>query len=197
MTRLIPLLCLAALPLAAETLSAQERDFLLAHLDKSAATFLKSIEGVSEAQWKFKAAPDRWSIGECAEHIVTTDEMLFVFVSQKIVNLPVPAEKPARVPDAEVLASAVDRSKKVKTAEFLEPKSRFATRADLVEAFRKSRAKVAEYARTTQDDLRAHGFKGAAGFRDAYQQLLGLSAHAERHTLQIEEVKAEAGYPRR
>ncbi|MBI1786923.1 MAG: hypothetical protein HYR60_05135, partial [Acidobacteria bacterium] len=49
MTRLIPFLCLAALPLAAETLGGQERAFLRTHLDKSAATFLKSIEGVSEA----------------------------------------------------------------------------------------------------------------------------------------------------
>jgi hypothetical protein len=31
---------------------------------------------------------------------------------------------------------------------------------------------------------------------DAYQWLLFLSAHTERHTKQIEEVKATAGFPK-
>ena len=31
---------------------------------------------------------------------------------------------------------------------------------------------------------------------DAYQMMLLLSAHCERHTLQIKEVKADPNYPR-
>ncbi len=50
--------------------------------------------------------------------------------------------------------------------------------------------------KTTTDDLRGHGaphpvFK----MLDGYQWVLLLSGHSARHTAQIEEVKAGAGYP--
>jgi hypothetical protein len=50
--------------------------------------------------------------------------------------------------------------------------------------------------KTTTEDLHGHGgphpvFK----MLDGYQWLLLLSGHSARHTAQIEEVKASAGYP--
>jgi hypothetical protein len=186
---------LCALPAAPESLTGQERRFLLQQFEQSAKTFLGSVRAVSEAQWKFKPAPDRWSIGECAEHVATTDEMLFVFVTAKVLKM-APPEKPAgRQSDEEVLAAGRSREKKTRTAEFLEPKGRFATRAAALEAFEKSRARVVEFVKTTEEDLRGHGVTTPTGFRDAYQLLLGLSAHAERHAQQIEEVKADPAYP--
>ena len=44
--------CLAVIPLGAATLTPAERTALLAQLDKSAKTFLDSLEGVSDAQWR-------------------------------------------------------------------------------------------------------------------------------------------------
>src|SRR5690349_18733859 len=44
--------------MAGETTKA-DHDALVAHLKKTEAAFLKSIEGVSDAQWKWKSAPDR------------------------------------------------------------------------------------------------------------------------------------------
>lgn len=73
----IAALFLCALPLAAAALTDQERTLLLTQLDKSAKTFRTSLEGVSDVQWNFKPAPDRWSIAECAEHVVTVDDMSF------------------------------------------------------------------------------------------------------------------------
>jgi hypothetical protein len=52
-----------------------------------------------------------------------------------------------------------------------------------------------EYVKSTQDDLRAHGFQGPTGYVDGYQFLLSVAAHCERHAAQIAEVKASAGYP--
>ena len=185
----------AALPLAAASLTQSERDALLAQLDQSAKTFVRSLDGVSEAQWKFKPAPDRWSIGECAEHVATADQMMFVFASQQLVRMPAP-EKPPKRSDEAVRSAATDRSQKVETAEFLEPNGRYASRAAVIEAFQKSRAQVVEYVKTTQDDLRAHGFETANGYVDGYQFLVSLSSHAERHSQQIAEVKADRGYPK-
>ena len=53
-----------------------DRDALVAHLKKTEAAFLKSIDGLSEAQWKWKPAPDRWSVAEAAEHITKSEDLL-------------------------------------------------------------------------------------------------------------------------
>jgi len=189
-------LILGALPLAAGTLTAEERSLLLTQLDKSSRTVLASLEGVTEAQWKFKPAPDRWSIAECAEHIATADQAMFGFATQQLLKMQPPPDAVKRRDEA-VLATTTDRSVKVKTAEFMEPKNRYADKAAAIDAFQKSRAKIAEYVKTTQDDLRAHGFQGPLGYVDGYQFLLTLSAHGERHALQIAEVKADPGYPKK
>jgi hypothetical protein len=186
----------AVLPLAAGPLTNEERTALLAQLDRSQQVVLAALNGGSEAQWKYKPGADRWSVGECAEHIVTADQAMFAFASGQLLKMPPPADAKKRT-DEDVLKPTLDRGTKVKTAEFLEPKGRLADRAAAIEAFRTGRAKIVEYVKTTQDDLRAHGFAGPTGYVDGYQFLLTLSAHGERHAAQIAEVKADAGYPKK
>ena len=53
-----------------------DRDSLVAHLKKTEAAFLKSIDGVSDAQWTWKPAPERWSVAETAEHITKAEDLL-------------------------------------------------------------------------------------------------------------------------
>jgi hypothetical protein len=52
-----------------------------------------------------------------------------------------------------------------------------------------------EYARTTDDDLRGHVVEREQS--DAYQWLLLISTHAQRHILQIREIKADPKFPKR
>ena len=54
-----------------------------------------------------------------------------------------------------------------------------------------------DYVRTTNDDLRDHfGPHPTLGTLDGYQWILLISAHSERHTKQIEEVKADPNFPK-
>ncbi len=48
----------------------------------------------------------------------------------------------------------------------------------------------------TTPDLREHVTEGPVGKLDAYEWLLFIGAHSERHTKQILEVKADAGFPK-
>ena len=65
----------------------------------------------------------------------------------------------------------------------------------LIEAFKAARAKTLAIAGGATD-LRAYAnAELPVGETDAYQGILFLSAHTERHTKQIEEVKATTGYP--
>jgi hypothetical protein len=49
---------------------------------------------------------------------------------------------------------------------------------------------------STQDDLRNHVLELPPGTRDAYQVVLMIGAHSNRHTQQIEEVKSNPDFPK-
>ena len=85
---------------------------------------------------------------------------------------------------------------KAKAPEFLQPKRRWPDREALIAHFKQSRDRNIVYMQTTQDDLRAHFMEHPLlKTMDAYQIMLLLSAHSERHTAQIAEVKSAPGYP--
>jgi hypothetical protein len=173
-----------------------DRDKLVDHLKKTEAAFLKSIDGVSDAQWTWKAAPDRWSVAETAEHITKSEDLLRGMV-EGMMKAPAAPDLLAKTKGKEevILKNIPDRSKKATAPEPLVPKGSFASKAALIEAFKAARAKTLAIAGGTTD-LRAYGQAGLPiGEVDAYQGVLFLSAHTERHTKQIDEVKATAGYP--
>jgi hypothetical protein len=184
-------------PLMAETITGAERDKLVAHLERTRAIFLKSIDGVGPAQWTFKASPDRWSIAECAEHIVATEGALMGLV-QNLMKSPPPAAPPARrATDDGLMKFIVDRSQKAKAPEMLQPKSKYPSPAEVKADFEKARAASVAYVKSTKDDLRSRfGGNFPAGSLDGYQYLLMMAGHSERHSMQIEEVKTSAGYPK-
>ena len=54
----------------------KDKKFLLNYLKQTRQDFLKSISGLSEAQWNYKPSPERWSIAECAEHITLAENFI-------------------------------------------------------------------------------------------------------------------------
>src|SRR5205814_1285125 len=81
-------LTLACLPLCAADahLTADERAKVINWLEESRKEFLAAIDGVSEEQWKWKSAPNRWSVGETAEHIVLAEAGLFENVQKAMAS---------------------------------------------------------------------------------------------------------------
>jgi hypothetical protein len=80
-----------------QTLSPAERDHAVAELDSSQKAFLEATSGLSEAQWNFKPAPDRWSIAECAEHIGVTEAFILKLITEQTLKGPAEPEKRALV----------------------------------------------------------------------------------------------------
>jgi uncharacterized damage-inducible protein DinB len=180
------------------TLTPQEREAALKQFAATRDNFLKSIAGLSEKQWTFKPAPDRWSVAEVAEHITVSESGIFGAV-QKAMESPATPEKRDEVKgkDEMILQRVPDRSHKAQAPEFLRPTGRWATKAELVKAFEDARASNMNYIRTTNDDLRDHFFDHPVfGTLDGYQWLLLISTHSLRHTEQIEEVKADPNFPK-
>ncbi len=201
MKRVLTLCMLAAPVIFAQTggkLNDAERAFLVDQLELSKKNFLASIAGLSEAQWRFKAGPDRWSVAECAEHLILAEDFLFAS-TQGILKSPATerlASSNSQM-DHMLVAGVLDRSKKATAPEPITPAGgKFATPADAAREFTTRRDKTIAYAKSTQDDLRIHSAPGPAGNMDAYQFLLLIASHAGRHTLQIKEVEANPAYPK-
>ena len=186
-------------PSAPATLTPEEREAALKQFETSRDNFLKSIAGLSEKQWTFKPAPDRWSVAEVAEHITVSESTLLGLVQTRLMQSAAAPEKREQVKgkDQLILEKVPDRSHKAQAPEMLKPTGRWATEADLTKTFENSRKATMDYVRTTNDDLRDHFFDHPAlGALDGYQWLLLIASHSARHTKQIEEVKADPNFPK-
>src|SRR5574338_144117 len=190
-------LCLLACPelLGAPQSSAQQtetkamsdgdRQRLLAHLDMTESWLVSELEGLSPAQLSFKMSPDTWSISEVVEHLSIAEPQYW---QQLRDSLKQPAsEKKPEATDAGILWYGIDRTRRTKTGEARVPHDK-ATAQQALASFRKLRAEMKEFARTTQEDLRGHMLVG--GDMDVYQWFLMISTHSQRHILQIREIKA-------
>ena len=190
---------LVAVP-ATETLTQAERDKAIAELEGSKKMFLDATKGLSEAQWNFKSAPDRWSIAECAEHIALAEGFIFGNIQNGVMKAPLTPEKRSATAgkDDKLVPMMQDRSFKAKAPEPIDPTKKPMTHEDSVKLFLESRAKSEDFIKTTQEDLRDHMYDGPGpiGPLDAYQWVLFMSGHTRRHTLQILEVKADPNFPK-
>jgi hypothetical protein len=65
-----------------------------------------------------------------------------------------------------------------------------------LDAFKDKRTSLIKYAKTSTADMRNYVLQMPIGSIDAYQMLLYISAHSKRHTLQIEEIKANPAFPK-
>jgi hypothetical protein len=186
-------------PLSAEPITQAERDALLADLGRTRSVFLNAVKDVSDTQWNFKPAPERWSVAECAAHIIATEGAIRTLVTDRILKSP-PLDTDARAKltqDSAVSRNITDRSKKAKAPAMLEPTGKATDKAKAIADFQATRDQSIAYAKSTQDPLRQHGLPSPGGVMDGYQYLIMMSGHTERHVKQMEEVKATAGYPAR
>ena len=192
-------LCAAALvlslPVRAQDRTQTDRAAAVKYLEETRQAFLKSIDGVSEAQWTFKAGPDRWSIAEVSEHIAISEETILGMIQTQMLTAPAPTGE--RLADEKLIAAITDRSKKATAPEMLKPVNKWATPEALTKAFNTARDRTIEWVKTTKEDLRAHAAPHPAfGSLDVHQWVLLVAGHSARHTAQIDEVKTENGYPK-
>ena len=195
--------CIGLTAFAAElTLTSSELDYARLYLQQTQNGVVGATKGLSQTQWNFKPAPDRWSIAEILEHMVLTQDLVLGPTREKLAKAPPPSERDNKLVDAIVANQIPDRTAKFKAPEFLQPTGRW-TPAAAMDRLLKNYAQLTEYLETTPD-LRQHALdapplkavsKGAYDSMDGYQWILATAAHVERHTKQILEVKADGNFP--
>jgi hypothetical protein len=58
-------------------LTPEDRVLLAEHLSRTRALVLGEIAGLDANQWTFRPDEETWSIGECADHILTIEKRVF------------------------------------------------------------------------------------------------------------------------
>jgi hypothetical protein len=194
----ILLTAVAVLPLsAAAPISQADREALIKDLERSRTVFLDAIADVkTEAQWNYKPAPDRWSVAECAAHIIAAEQYFRETIAATLKTPALSAAQQSTAGDAVIAKMVRDRTQKFQAPAQLEPQGKVVPKAQAIKDFQATRAKTLEYVRTTQDPLREHGSGTPPQVTTAYQLVLMLSGHTERHTAQLLEVKSSPGYPK-
>ncbi|MBA4056288.1 MAG: hypothetical protein C0490_16355 [Marivirga sp.] len=180
-----------------QSLTAEERSVVIDMLEENSRKFLAGIERISEAQWQYKPAADRWSVAETAEHITLSEGLLLSIAQQSLKS----ADEGKRASALEgkensVIERLKDRSQKADAPDVIRPTGKFATRKELIEAFKLAREKTMIYVKTTNDPLKNHIVSHPLfGELTAYQWLVMIPAHANRHVDQLEEVKKLKDFP--
>ena len=180
------------------SIGSKERKFAVQHLKETKANLLKSVKGLSEAQLNFKPAADRWSVKECFYHIILAENGLWGMFEATMKNPSTPEKRSEiKVSDEDIVKMISNRSQKAKAAEPMLPgKATWQNMTEAMAAFKASRGEHLKYVKNTTEDLRNHVFQLPFGSIDGYQFLLFMSAHSDRHTQQINEVKADPNFPK-
>lgn len=200
-------LCALALLLAAcsaavakaQGVSQADKDHALQYLESTKKGVLDATKGLSEAQWNFKPAPDRWSIAEVVEHLAAAEDLIRGLVQEQVMKSPAIAPRdPAEVKkiDDGVLVQVPDRSHKMQAPEPLKPTNRFGSPEEAEKHFVESRGTTEAYLKSAAD-LRIHAMDNPVGVKmDGYEWILLIGGHSERHMKQILEVKADPNFPK-
>jgi hypothetical protein len=177
---------------AAAPLTALDRQRLIAHMEMTASWLTDEVSGVSGPQLEFRPSPDAWSIMQVLDHLVVVAPIYWQDL-QTALKKP-PATGASRMSDADILWYGIDRTAREKAIPTEVPKGQWRDPRSALDEYRKHHARLMQYIKTTDDDLRSHIVERQGS--DAYQWALLISAHEQRHILQIREIKRHPNFPR-
>jgi hypothetical protein len=167
-----------------------ERSFAVQYLEQTRDRVLALAQWLTPEQRSFRPSESDWSAGELIEHIVVVENFVLSFLEAMIKEgTPDESRRGAIAHKDQIVLEAVPaRTIHAQAPEFLRPTQRWADFDDLLREFAKTRGRTIEFAGTTQADLRAY-FRPHPLLKDldAYQWLLLVGSHAERHVRQAEE----------
>ncbi|MGZ5135584.1 MAG: DinB family protein [Flavitalea sp.] len=195
---LLPLAFMLSFSVRDSVLTKKERKYAKEHLKETKKDLLKTVDGLSAAQLAFKVDSSRWSVEDCVKHIAMAEMGLWKAIQDGL-SQPANPEKRAEIKmtDEQLVKAIQDRSTKFQAAEPMQPKNTpFKSAEEALNSFKEGRNKLISYIDDTQEDLRNHVINFPVGMMDAYQLVLLISAHSNRHTQQIKEVMADPNFPK-
>ncbi|MGE0131050.1 MAG: DinB family protein [Blastocatellales bacterium] len=171
---------------------------ILAAGEQAQTRFIAAVSNVTEAQANFRPDENQWTIAEIVEHVSVVNDG-FLRITHKLLK---EAESAAKQPKADlnlghtILDENGDQPPPFQAPDRVRPQGG----VDIEDSLAKMRAALAGFAeiqsRLEAVDLSEPMFPHPAiGPINAYQWMVLLSEHEDRHRNQIERLKAAAGFP--
>ncbi|MDE3188878.1 MAG: DinB family protein [Acidobacteriota bacterium] len=168
-------------------MDAHEKAALLKQLENGKTAILEALHGVSAEVSIRKPAPGKWSILECIEHVVVSEDYLF---AQILAATPADAPVKNEKRESAIPTRGLDRTRTIESPEMAKPAGRFSTLNGALRQFLALRERTIRFVETCDGDLRAqittHPLFGSV---NCYETLLMIAMHSLRHVKQIEECK--------
>jgi uncharacterized damage-inducible protein DinB len=165
---------------------AADNQRLAALLRESRERLLLSLADVTEQSCRRHPSSGCWSVLGCVEHVAVTETFMLGLL--KGPRRPRSADAPNR--EQMFLERVANRSSKVEAPEKAHPTGRFPTLEAAQKLFETSRAGAILFAEQNNEDLRAtevsHPLFGEVS---AYELLIIMAKHVERHAAQIEQIR--------
>ncbi|MTI88210.1 MAG: DinB family protein [Balneolaceae bacterium] len=192
MRKLLPMIFMLILSTSAMAqLSEADRDFAIRYLQATHNDINNLVSDLTEEQWDHKPEDGGWSVANCLEHILLTESAFLGMVQGTIQQSEANPSLDLSAIDGTLIGQFANRGTKVKTVDQFEPSGKWTTKQEMLDELERSRTKLIEYLKTTDDDLRKYKIALPGGQSDAYQIFLLISAHSQRHTFQMNEVLTE------
>ena len=180
-----------------------EREEMIRLLDESFDMLLGLITGLTEEQWTFKQNDERWSVGECAEHIVRSERALLDYAKQALDSEPNPNWAEATKGKTDFIRRVMPNRNPggaggAQAPMEIRPSEKW-DRGRAIEEFYKVRGEVRAYFETLDKPVKQytaeHPFP-IFGTLNAHDWLIYVPLHTIRHSRQIIEVKEDPNYPK-
>jgi hypothetical protein len=174
-------------------------------LQNSSRQVRESFSGLNEAQLNWKPEAKKWSIGECIDHLVTTNQKYFPalekITSGAYMNSFWQRVSPFSGFFGNVLKKGVspDTVKKMKTAKVFEP-TNSSEPLSIISEFVKNNEELSAFIRKLEDvDLRKIKICSPVSSFITYSlddMLTIITIHEQRHINQAKRVMAMEGFPK-
>lgn len=161
-----------------------ERLFLRNNYETTSLLLKKSINSLTDAEWNRKPSNGGWSVAETMEHIILAMSAQLQGLEKSLVNDP-GKQVDLSAKDGWLLSRITDRGVKVQTP--LEPKGSEMSREEMLEAYEEYGKRFLEILNRTDTAFRHHYGRSPYGEVDAYQLMIFIPGHIQRHLSQIEE----------
>jgi len=178
----------------------RDKAFLIEYYRQTFDNLRTAVEGLNAEQLRFQPKLGSWSIGQCLEHILLSELNLLGYAKFTISQAPNPErQSEIKLTDDGIIASLTDRSFRATATAELTPgdAGKYPDPDTPISELADQRKSLISYIESlSDDDMRSRITDSPFGPVDGYQTLLFIAAHTARHTLQIEEIKADPAFPK-
>ena len=174
-----------------------DRTELLSVLHEAQRRSRQLVDDVPDRAWFYVPAPDRWSVGQIAEHLLIAESILFNGAKGAVEAPFNPRWQAATLGKTDTVRRVVgNRDVRVPSPSAAVPTG-ILSRREVIDPYVRARAVTIDFVEDVDGPILAHTSDHFMwGVVSAYHWLLHLALHNVRHNEQMVEVLKTPGFPR-